>query len=36
MSLKEPTANDLIPQLLEKYKYYTYKFKDRIKVDSIF
>ena len=36
MSLKEPTANDLIPQLLEKFTYYTDKFKDRIKVDSIF
>ncbi len=36
MSLKEPSANDLIPQLLDKFTYYTDKFKDRIKVDSIF
>ncbi len=36
MSLKEPSANELIPQLLDKFTYYTGKFKDRIKVDSIF
>ncbi len=36
MTLKEPTANDLIPELLDKLSNYTDKFKDRIKVDSIF
>ena len=36
MTLKEPTANDLIPELLNKLSNYTDKFKDRIKVDSIF
>ena len=36
MSLKEPSANELIPQLLDKFTYHIGKFKERIKVDSIF
>ena len=36
MALKEPTSNELIPILLDKFDEYTNKIKDRIKIDSIF
>ena len=36
MALKEPTSNDLIPILLDKFSEYTNKIKDRIKINSIF
>ena len=36
MALKEPTSNDLIPILLDKFSVYTNKIKDRIKINSIF
>ena len=36
MSLKEPTPNELIPILIEKFSQYSENLKDRIKIDGIF
>ena len=36
MTLKEPSPNELILNLFEKFSLYTDRFKDRIKIDSIF
>ena len=36
MTLKEPSPNKLILNLFEKFSIYTDRFKDRIKIDSIF
>ncbi len=36
MTLKEPSPNDLIINLFDKFNSYTDRFKERIKIDSIF
>ena len=36
MNIKEPSPNELILNLFDKFSSYTDRFKDRIKIDSIF